>query len=992
MLALVGCALLACAAQGQVDTPDKSNKNDRWVAVSGLPQGIIRAIRQGPDGYLWIATMDGLARYDGVRMQVFNRGNTPGFVANRLESLYVAPNTDLWMNTESGRVIHGSAGRFRTLTADDGIAQPHVHGLTGDGSGDVRILIDGVIYERKAGGTRFEKLASAPPGLFFRPLIWNPIGFWAQDGDRVIVSRFEQTDTVHLPASVGKSLLWNLALAADGTYWLELENGKRYHADSSGALTPAGDATHPTSEKYKLADGSEWDLNIESRLTRTMRVADLPEPISILQIYRDHEGTAWLGTNGYGLFHLHHPFIHTVSSAQGLAGPTIYPILQDQAGAIWIGAWPGGLSRYVHGTVTNYDVRDGLPNPLVTAIAEDAGGTLWVGTHGGLVVHKGNKFVPANVLLPPKGTVQVITQTRDGTMWFGTTQGLASWKDGVSRILTTNDGLQTNDVRALLEDRAGNLWIGGYGGLTRRSGDKFARWTDANGLPSENIRALYEDPDGALWVGTYDNGLGWFRDGVWKSIRSLDGLANDGVFQILNDTHGNLWMSSNRGIYRVKKTNLDDFVHGRTAAVSSVTYGVADGMASAECDGGLSPAGMRAHDGTLWFPTQNGVAIFDPVAAPALPPPPPVLIDSVTVNGQIVDPASGIKVPSGRSNVEISYTAPNFVNAAQIQFRYRVAGLDTEWTDAGRRRTAYITHLPPGNYVFQVKAGDSDGRWNDAIQSFPIQVSAPFYLTWWFLGSLVFLAFGAIQFTASYRVRRAERDRAAQRAFSMQLISSQEGERKRIAAELHDSIGQRLVVMKNLALFFLRGVEKSGHKPEQLENIEEISTQAGMAIDETRAISYNLRPFHLDRLGLTKAVEALVRTTAKAAGMDYDAEIDDIDHDFDDEMQMNFYRIVQEALNNVVKHAQASRVSVQVKRAGQQVVMTVHDNGMGLASRKSPAGAQSGFGLTGMTERASLLQGTLTVLGDPQGGTTVRLTAPIEKDGKDVEDTDRPRG
>lgn len=968
--------------------------SDTWISVSGLPQGIVRAIRQGPDGYLWVATMDGLARYDGVRITVFNRGNTPGFSANRLESLYVSPNGDLWMSTESGRVIRRSGGQFRTLTAEDGIPLPRVHGLVGDGAGNVRILIDGALYEREVSGTRFVKLQASPNNMIFRPLLWNPLGFWAQDGDRIIISRFEQSRTLTLPAALEKSAIWGVALAADGTYWLELAAGRRFHVSQEGTLVDAGDANHPVETNYKLADGSVWDLTVTGHLIRTMMVGSgaSAKAIPITQIYRDRERTTWLGTNGYGLFHLHHQFIQTISTPQGLAGPNAYPILQTKDRAVWIGAWPEGLSRYADGKITNFGVKDGLLNPLVTALAEDSSGTFWVGTHGGLMTRQGSRFVPAKVTLPPDGTVQAILQSSDGAILFGTTHGLVSWRNGASRILTTVDGLQTNDVRVILQGHDGDLWIGGYGGLTRVHEGKFTRWSDADGLPSENVRSLYEDSDGTLWVGTYDDGLGRFESGRWKAIRAGDGLGTDGVFQILDDGHGNFWLSSNRGLHRVRKSNLDDFAHGKAASVSSVSYGVADGMATAECNGGLSPAGIRARDGALWFPTQNGAVTFDPTAAPALPDPPRVLIESAVVNGQSVAVGSEVRVPSGRSNIELQYTAPNFINAAQIRFRYRVEGLDLDWTDAGTRRTAYITHLPPGKYVFQVVAGNSDGRWSDAVGSLPILVSAPFYRTWWFLASVFFCAFAAVILIATYRVRQAEQARAAQRKFSIQLISSQESDRKRIAAELHDSLGQRLVIMKNLALFFLRGVQKAEHQPENLENIEQISEQASLAIEETRAISYNLRPFHLDRLGLRKAVEALVRISSQSAGLEYEVQVDDIDHDFADDMQMNFYRIVQEAINNAVKHAHGSRIVVRVERKDNQVITTIRDNGEGLDVQKDASISQSGFGLTGMKERANLLNGALTVQTDPMGGTMVKFTVAIRKGSCDAKDPNRSRG
>ena len=289
-----------------------------------------------------------------------------------------------------------------------------------------------------------------------------------------------------------------------------------------------------------------------------------------------------------------------------------------------------------------------------------------------------------------------------------------------------------------------------------------------------------------------------------------------------------------------------------------------------------------------------------------------------------------------------------------------------------RGRTAYYAYLPPGDYTFRVIAGNSDGVWNLGGQSLAIRVLAPFYETWWF-AALLLLAIAAIMAMAwKYRVSKLERSRIAQQAFSRQLIASQETERKRIAAELHDSLGQRLVVINNLALFALRSLDKNTIEPSA---VEEISAETKIAIQETREISYNLRPFQLDRLGLTKAIEVLIRTVARSTAIETSLQIDGIDDLFPEVLRINFYRIVQEGLNNVVKHAAATQLEVLIQRNGERTVLTIKDNGRGFAMAGPAAPSQpGGFGLTGMAERAKLLGGQLQVLSEPGRGALLTVT------------------
>jgi signal transduction histidine kinase len=353
-----------------------------------------------------------------------------------------------------------------------------------------------------------------------------------------------------------------------------------------------------------------------------------------------------------------------------------------------------------------------------------------------------------------------------------------------------------------------------------------------------------------------------------------------------------------------------------------------------------------------------------------------VIIESALLDRAPLSVAAPLRLHPGQRNLEIHYTAPTFVKSAQTHFKYRLEGQESQWVDAGPRRTAYYAYLPPGSYTFRVIAGNSDGVWNLGGQAITITVLAPFYETWWFV-ALVALAVAAITAMAwRYRVSQLGRSRAAQQAFSRQLIASQENERKRIAAELHDSLGQRLVVINNLALFALRSRDKNTM---EAAAVEEISSETKMAIQETREISYNLRPFQLDRLGLTKAIEVVIRTVARSTAIEISSQIDDIDDLFPEDLRINFYRIVQEGLNNVVKHAAATQLEVRIQRNNERTVLTIKDNGRGFAAvgPTAPSGP-GGFGLTGMAERAKLLGGDLQVLSEPGRGTLMTVTLALK--------------
>ncbi|MGA2249788.1 sensor histidine kinase [Terracidiphilus sp.] len=975
------CAVMAClflagwpAAASAAEYHLKT-----WTVENGLPQNVIRGIAQTPDGYLWIATLDGLARFDGVRFTTFNKSNATGIASNRFSRMVQDRSGDLWLSTESGGLTRYHGGTFHSFGPEDGIPAGSVRAVLRASAGGIWVLSEDSILRFNPQTSDFMDVTPADAKVRYQPLVWDSAGFWAQDSTGLHLFIDGRFTSYPLPAWLSEKPLWGVGRDQGGGLWLEAADGRQGIIPPGSQTVKPVDTKHPQTTPYVDSNGRQWTIRISGRLSRQLEVQSSGHIaiIPMTRVFEDKEGNVWIGTEGDGLYQLREETITVYSKAQGLIDKGAYPIYQDKSGTIWIGAWNLGLSSFRDGRFTNYSVAQGLPAPLVSALGGDRDGNLWVGTHGDLAVFRNETFHTPDVFLPEHSVVHAILQDRGGTLWLGTTNGLVAYRNGQSRIITEQDGLASNDVKIIIESASGDLWVGGFGGLTRIHGSQFTHWTERDGLPSDNIRSLYEDADGVLWIGTYDGGLGRFKNGQFTRYSEHNGLFNNGVFQVLEDGRGNLWMSSNRGIYRVSKNDLNAVANGRQTSITSVAYGKADGMLNEECNGGMAPAGIKTKDGKLWFPTQDGVAVIDPGTVWINHQSPPVMIESALVERVPANIQNVLRIPPGKENLEIEYTALSFVRSEQIRFRYKLDGLDSNWIDAGARRTAYYSHLPPGTYTFHVIAANSDGVWNTDGQSLTITVQAPFYRTWWFIAIVALFIAALIALAVYYRISQLKHTQALQKAFSQQLIASQESERQRIASELHDSLGQRLLVINNLLKLVL-GKQNKGIAPSQ-ETMQEISGETSLAIQETREISYNLRPFQLDRLGLTKAIEIVGRTVSSASRIPIECDLDNIDDALPENLRINFYRIVQESLNNVMKHSQATEVTIRIIRNDERIVLTVRDNGVGFMPTNHPSkGGKSGFGLTGMAERAHSLGGVFRFRSAPTQGTTMTVEIPID--------------
>lgn len=965
-----------------------------WQERDGLPQNTILAIATTRTGYLWLGTYEGAARFDGVRFTQFNPGNTTGLGNALIYSILERRNGELWFATYGGGVSRFSDGRFTQFTMREGLSNDYATCLREDHTGALWIATVGGGVDRYHDGrfTAFTMEDGLPSNLV-RSLVEDDEGVMLVGTSRGIARIADGRVTTYPVAQVASLDIRTLARAADGSLWVAAMTGGLYRV-RAGVVTEFGPrhglTNNVVESLYAGADGVMWVGTTGAGLFRN--VADRFEPYSTADglpggrvpvIAPGIDGAVWLGTDG-GLVRLRPPRLTVYTTRNGLADDYIADILEDASGSAWIET-SGRLTRFMRGAFSIVTAGDGLPNDSVRGLARGADGFPLVYMQStGLFRWAPDRarFVavdtPAGI---PWGRAYAVIEDRFRTLWIAIDEGgLLRVRDGQLTHFSKQDGLADDSAISLFEDRVGQIWVGTLlHGTTRIARDgRMTTWTTQNGLAANHVMSFYEDASGTLWIGTHGGGLTRIKGDQLSSISVRQGLYNDKVFRILEDDDGNLWMNCNMGIWRTPLEQLHEVADGRRARVESVAYDTSDGMLSA--DGvGTNLAGWRMRDGALWFSTTKGIVVIDPRQRESAPS--RVLIEQVTIDRQAAAANGPIRLTPEQRNLEISFTGLNWSRPAAIKFRFRLTPLDRDWVDAGPRRTAYYSYLPPGSYTFNVTADNGEGEWNEAGQTLAVVVLPRFYQTWWFRVVAASSFVALLWLSWRYRMAQMGRAQAAQQAFSRQLIESQERERQRIAAELHDSLGQNLLVVKNRAM--LGALSQPGEQARR--QFDEISATVAQTLEEVRTISYNLRPHHLDQLGLTTAIGAMIEKVAESSTIRMSSGLDDIDGVFAPEDEITVYRIIQESLNNVVKHSRASEAHVAVHSRERHVDITIRDNGQGFVPTASNAGTadRGGFGLTGIAQRVDMLSGTHTIESSPGRGTmvTVRLAHRSHGDG-----------
>jgi len=731
---LLAVAFVAFAAQSQPRYVRQS-----WTTAQGLPQSSVRAILQTRDGYLWLGTFAGLARFDGTRFVVFDTANTANLKSDRILALFEDRGGTLWIGTETGGLSSYRGGVFRSFAMPAGVGA-EVHAIGEDRDGSLWIETSNAALRLRNG--RFENDRYRGPRLDARDgSYWfNDRGVAARSRNGV-VQRYESILLDRYPLGAFP-VFPTIAEDAHGVVWIHAQTGLFRIANGvSAQVAKPGDvlamATDPKGEialltRRGLADGRMQPEGL----------IDIAWKDDLYGMVVDSEGNVWIGTSTSGLQRLKRARITSYSEQEGLSDPDVVAITGDGAGGLWLAHRQ--LCRFHNGTITT-----ATPSVAARALYTDRDGSLWLGYNG--VTHLVDGRIQA--AYPELGKVRAIQRDRTGTLWAGTFESTAGLYRFMNGKWQRYDAVRAG-VNTIVESRTGALWVGTLQGLTKIEGNASRRYTTKDGLSNDYVRAIYEDADGVLWIGTYGGGLNRLKSGVIRPITREAGLFDNVVSSILED-RGNLWMSCNRGVFRVSLTELNDYADGGRPSVHSIAYGTGDGMRATECNGGGQPAGWKDGDGKLWFPTIAGAAAVDPAPMNAVPP--PVVIEEVLVDRAPLDSHATVVIPPGHSDLEIHYTALNLTAPEKTRFRYRLAGYDEGWIDAGERRAAYYTNVKPGTYRFLVTASNEDGVWNTSGASLAMQWQPRFVQTRWFLALCVLLAAAIAWIVYLFRVRQLVR-------------------------------------------------------------------------------------------------------------------------------------------------------------------------------------------------------------------------------------------
>lgn len=817
--ALLG-ALLIATTTSALD-PNRALTQSRlsvWTSESGLPQNTIDAIVQTRDGYVWMGTEEGLARFDGVRFVVIDRQTAPGLGSSFISSLFEAPDGTLWIGTYGGGLARVRNGRIEAF---------HPEVLGADRIREMHATADGAMFVATAGGgmlridgenvTRFTTRDGLPTDRIWAFEDDGAGGLWvATHGGGVVHwrgSRVTERITTRegLPNDFARALLRD----ADGTLWIATDGGG-VAAWKGGAIvrtitTRDGLPNDFVRTLLRDRDGSLW-IGTDGGLARVRGARvdaiggtdGLPSAI-IRAVIEDREGSLWVGTTG-GLASLRDTRVLSITRKEGLPVDTIRAVLEDRAGRVWVGTEGGGLCQVLPAPMRCFTRRDGLPHDTVYALFEGRDGSLWAGTDGGGVARLRDGKVLETIDTRgglPNDRVRALVETANGELWVSTSAGLAVIRDGGPvAIREFND----RQLRPLLALPDGSLLVGTDGaGLWRVSGDG-SRVTlvakAGRGLENDRVFSLALDSGGGgVWIGTSGGGLARLdlATGSASSLRRRLGLYDDVVFQVVDaGPRADLWLTSNRGVYRIGRDRVLAAMNGTASDLSGTVYGVTDGMPSAECVGAF-PSAMRARNGHVWVATARGVAVIDPAAGIRNRVPPPVHVEEVLIDG-VKAPGGALRVPAGAQRLEVRYTALSLRAPERVTFRYMLEGYDSDWVDAGTSRVAHYTKLAPGDFTFRVVAANEDGVRSNGEASLGVTVDPRWFETWW--ARLLAVALFAAAIWGALRLRLA-----ALRARKNEELARAYEDVHRIAGELEDTNRQLAVANVRLrALSYVDGL------------------------------------------------------------------------------------------------------------------------------------------------------------------------------------------
>ncbi|WP_407737800.1 two-component regulator propeller domain-containing protein [Hyalangium sp.] len=960
--------------------------HESWRSENGLPQNSVLASAQTPDGYLWLGTYEGLARFDGTRFAVFDRRTSPELRESEIHALVEDASGVLWVGTSQG-VLRYEAGQLHRPPEAGALADLRIQGMAADSKAVWISSAQGVVRAPLSPELPWRHYTSQDglPRDGVGPVVSDGEG-GAWVGTAVGLTRVsgDTVSRVSLPPG-GSPEVTSLMLTRDGTLWI---------GTIGGLLSLRGDqfTRYGTQEGMPAAtvrvmledrDGNLW-LGTEQGLLRRnaagfSRLEDFKklEGKRVCTLFEDRDRHVWVGTSRDGVHRLSNgPFV-PFGEPEGSTLESARLVLEAHDGTLWLASTGVGLERVKEGVVTRMGPAQGLEDKRIYTLAEAADGTLWVGTASGAFHQDGERFTrlgPAQGM-PAGAEVWAMASEPGGGMWFASSAGLAWLSGGHVTLYGPEHGVPPNFVMPMVREDSGTIWLGTYLGLLRFAHDTVTRFTSKDGLVGDSVTSLYADPHGTLWVGT-NTGLSRLKNGRFSSITSAQGLPDETVFTLLLDADGFFWMSSNKGVSRVSLRELEEVADGQRERVNGTFFDDRDGMRVGECNGGSQPAGWKTRDGRMWFANLRGAVMVDPRDVRLLRRAPQPRIEELRVQGQPVPLAEQLELEPGQRDLDIRFTAFVPEGAPRVPFRYRLEGHDSGWVDAEGRRVATYTRLPPGTYSFQVEALDREGNWGEPGAVLQVTLRPWFYQAAWFY---VLCALGVAGVAAGVYVWRVGRLKQRER-----WLQDRVEERTRELARANEELDAHLRTLRttqaqlvqagkmaavgtlaagvgheinNPLAYIVSNLEHAceesetlsemagGPEPlrERLREMQQVLREALMGADRVRRIVRDLRTFSRQDEDTRGPVDlrAVMDSAAKmAAGelrpraqliRDYSAEVPPVEG--------NEARLAQVFLNLIINAAQAlpegkpeqNEVRLILRRSGEgQVVAEVRDTGCGM--------------------------------------------------------------
>jgi ligand-binding sensor domain-containing protein/signal transduction histidine kinase len=951
-----------------------------WRAEDGLPRNRIQALEQTPDGYLWVGTSGGLARFDGVRFTVFDSANTPELLDESITTLWPARDGSLWAGTEGGGLVHYRNGSFTRYGSAEGLTNGFVRAVAEDPAGRMWVGTDRGFFQFSNNHfTRLDHGTSESPFASVVDIAIDRNGnTWVGTQAGLLTVANGAIAPAFCHGARASMLVRGLyraptgrVLSMDAEGFSEVQGGCRIPA------TAAPEAS--ISVLRESRDGTLWIgtlgeglLKYRNGKLQTFRWPGILPDNSVSAIYEDHDQNVWVGTQD-GLMLMGRTALTTIGLSSGLADDHITAIASthnpSRPDELLIATWSG---QY-------YRLSGGVPSPVPMAglnirafkghtMLTDSKGTLWLGSSTAGVAHLAPGHIEYFGMTQGMRTndVRQIYEDERGVLWFATGSGITRWDRKTLRTYYLNDGLSYPSTRCIAANPHGGLFIGTDGGLNLVQNDKFVPLPEFAALRQEKIWSILADPDGTLWLGTRGGGLIRLRAGRITRYTSQQGLPGNAISAILDDGKGKLWLSSPTGVSSVLRAELESFTEG-AGALHAVPYSKIDGMLTSQMVGGTQPAGARADSGDLWFPSLKGAVRIDPAALPQRHSM-PVVIEKVTAGDRVMPAGSNILVPPGQGKLEIDYTACNLAGPERLSFQYRLENFDDHWVSAIRNRSAYYTNLPPGKYRFVVRATDAGSPLSVSEASVGLELQPWFYQTSWFyslcgFGFLLLLLAGSRIYASQTRSRYA-------------LLLA---ERTRLAREMHDTVIQGCVGVSTLLEAAARTQRSNPEEASSL--VIHAREQVRSTLEEARQAVWDLRSQAAADSGVSSLID-LAQRLGTEKSIQVETEVNGKWPAQDPELDRTLLLVGREALRNAVAHGHPSRIAVRVEFRALDVELEVKDNGVGISPGFAGSEGNGHFGILGMRERVERLGGSFSLSAAAGGGTTVTARIPIGRVGR----------